>query len=263
MEGKQIFTSKNVNHSMMDLVGSAVLPREFSNLDLYDMEASNFFFNPESSYYINDKVIYYVPKVGKPYAAPANYGWYVAKHDIEPGEFNPDEWTQVSLFTMNETPKFSNMQYVNRIHNMQNAIDLGLAAIPAEGEVVNLNNTGMIEVSDFDDMPDSLFDIELPFYSNHSYAIPMIDIALVDFNGKFLTEYVNKYKVKIGYDKQPDGTYGAIYEWDTKITLPFHRRVVNVEPTGDGKLHLIGIDPVRKSPEAVQYVVFGVYSVIE
>ena len=64
MEGKQIFSSKNTSHSMMDLVGSAILPRDFSNLDLYDMEASKFFFNPEDSYYINDKVIFYGIRYG-------------------------------------------------------------------------------------------------------------------------------------------------------------------------------------------------------
>lgn len=256
MEGKKIFGSDNTKHSMMDLVGSAVLPRDFSNLDLYDIENSDFFFKKDTTYYANTKVIYYVPKVGKPYEAPANYGWYVSKHDVEPGDFNPEDWKQVSIFNVNDNYPIQNLEYVNRIHMMHAMTQM----MNMSTKVTNLNTTNELVLSDFDDMPDNLFGMEIPFFEGTSYIVPIIDIALVDFKGGLVNDFVNSYRVKIGYDLEPDGTYAAIYEYTVAFGTVFTKKTINKTPVGDGKLHLIGIDPIRSNTQATQYVVFGVYT---
>ena len=259
-DGKKVYGSEYTKHSMMDLVGSAVLPREFSNLELYDIENGKFFFRSNETYYGGNKVIYYVPKLGKEYKAPASYGWYVAKHDIAPGEFNPEDWRHVSIFTANDQYSVSNLEYVNRMHMMETTIRM---THKTSDKIVNINKTNEFAVTDFGDMPAGLYDIEVPLYESNKAVLPLVDMILVDFRDKVQPDYISEYTLRFGYSKKEDGTYVSTFESTVNINNPFVVKNLEMVSAGDMKLHLIGIDPKRDNADATHYVVFGIYTKVK
>lgn len=255
---------------MMDFVGTSLLPTDFSNMDLFDITNSNYFFSNEKSYYMGDKVIYYVPKVGKEYAEPAQIGWYKAKEDVAAGEFNPDQWIHMTIFNLPYKQELvQNLAYVNRLHSVQTSINALLAAVSIMDstqpvyDVENLNPSEEILLSDFDDMPDKLFGIEIPIHNNKWYT-PLVDVALVDFNGNMLSEYPGNITLTIAYDKQESGSYAKTTRYIGEMNKPnlMYIDTTKNTPTGDGKYYLVGIDPSRKDDTATRYALFGIYNII-
>lgn len=270
-EGQSIYSSKQANHSMMDFVGTSLLPRDFSNMDLFDISNSHYFFDKEKSYYMGDKVIYYVPKFGKEYAEPAQLGWYKAKEDVEAGEFNPDQWIHMTIFNLPYRQDLvQNLAYVNRMHSVQASINMLLATVSILDndhpvyDVENLNKSEELLLSDFDEMPEEFLGMEIPTHNNRWYK-PVVDVALIDFNGNTLTEYPSTVTLTIGYDKQEDGTYAKITQYVEVMNKPDLTYIDTTEntPTGDGKYYLVGIDPTRTDKTTTKYAVFGIYNIIK